>query len=74
MKDLGYGRDYVYDHETPQGFSGQNYFPDDMPRSAFYLPKESGFEIEIKKRLADWATVREAYETRKLADGQRSRK
>ncbi len=59
MKDLGYGRDYAYDHETAQGFSGQNYFPDDMPRPTFYSPKESGFEVEIKKRLAAWATARE---------------
>lgn len=42
--------DYVYDHDTPQGCSGQNYFPDDLPRQAFYEPVERGFEREMKKR------------------------
>ena len=58
MKELGYGRDYVYDHDTDEGFSGQNYFPDEMPRSQFYRPAERGFEREIGKRLAWWARRR----------------
>jgi putative ATPase len=59
MKDLGYGRDYVYDHDTDEGFSGQNYFPDEMERRRFYHPVERGFEREIGKRLAWWARKRE---------------
>ncbi len=62
MKDLEYGRDYMYDHETPQGFSGQNYFPEEMSRPTFYTPKESGFEVEIKKRLAHWTALRQTIE------------
>jgi len=54
MKDLGYGRDYVYDHDTEAGFSGQDYFPDDMERRRFYRPLERGFEREVAKRLAWW--------------------
>lgn len=60
MKDLGYGKGYAYDHDTEEGFSGQNYFPDDMPRRAFYRPVERGFEREIRKRLDYWAKLRGA--------------
>jgi putative ATPase len=59
MKNLGYGKGYEYDHSTEEGFSGQNYFPDAMPREAFYKPKETGFEREIAKRLEYWAKLRE---------------
>jgi putative ATPase len=58
MKDLGYGKGYVYDPQTPEGFSGQNYFPDEMPREAFYAPTEFGLEKEIKARLDRWASLR----------------
>jgi putative ATPase len=58
MKDLGYGSGYAYDHEAEDGFSGQNYFPDDMPRGQFYRPRERGFERDILKRLAYWARLR----------------
>jgi putative ATPase len=59
MKDLGYGKNYVYDPDTPEGFSGQNYFPDEMPRATFYEPTEYGLEKEIKARLDRWAKLRE---------------
>jgi len=59
MKDLGYGKNYAYDHDTPEGFSGQNYFPDEMPRQQFYRPTERGFEREVAKRLAYWQKLRE---------------
>jgi putative ATPase len=51
MKSLDYGKDYDYDHDTPQGFSGQHYFPSNVERQAFYQPVERGFEREMKKRL-----------------------
>ncbi len=59
MKDLGYGRDYIYDPDTASGFSGQNCFPDAMARQKFYYPVERGFEREIKKRLDYWDAMRE---------------
>ena len=59
MKNLGYGKGYAYDHDTPEGFSGQNYFPDGMAREQFYTPVERGFEREIKKRLDYWAGLRQ---------------
>jgi putative ATPase len=59
MKKLGYGRGYVYDHATEEGFSGQNYFPESVERRAFYRPQERGFEREIKKRLDYWDKLRE---------------
>ncbi len=60
MKDLGYGRGYEYDHDVEDGFSGQNYFPDDISRQRFYTPKEVGFERDIQKRLAYWDKLRRA--------------
>ena len=59
MKDLGYGDGYLYDHDAEEGFSGQNYFPEDMPRRAFYQPGERGFERDIRKRLEYWQRLRE---------------
>ncbi len=59
MKEQEYGTGYIYDPDTPEGFSGQNYFPDDMPRQKFYNPPERGFEREINKRLAYWQKLRE---------------
>jgi putative ATPase len=58
MKELGYGKGYDYDHDTEDGFSGQNYFPDGMARRNFYDPPERGFEREIRKRLDYWAKLR----------------
>ncbi|MEH6403370.1 MAG: replication-associated recombination protein A [Sneathiella sp.] len=58
MKDLGYGKDYAYDHDAEDGFSGANYFPDDMPRQEYYKPVERGFERDIAKRLDYWSRLR----------------
>jgi putative ATPase len=58
MKDLGYGKDYAYDHDAEDGFSGQSYFPDEMKREQYYSPVERGFERDIKKRLEYWARLR----------------
>ncbi len=59
MKDIGYGAGYAYDHATEEGFSGQNYFPDELAREIFYEPVDRGFEREIAKRLAYWQRLRE---------------
>ena len=59
MKDLGYGAGYEYDHGTEEGFSGQDYFPEEMARQRFYSPVERGFEREIAKRLDYWSRLRE---------------
>ena len=58
MKELGYGKNYAYDHDAPDAFSGQTDFPDKMPRRQFYKPPERGFEREINKRLAYWDKLR----------------
>jgi putative ATPase len=60
MQELGYGKDYAYDHDAPEAFSGQNYFPDGMARPRFYDPADRGFEREIRKRLDYWAKLRMA--------------
>jgi putative ATPase len=59
MEDEGYGSDYRYDHDQPDAFSGQNYFPGDFKkRPQYYDPVERGFERDIKKRLEYWAKLR----------------
>ena len=59
MKDQGYGAGYAYDHDAEDGFSGQDYFPDDMPRARFYEPVERGFERELKKRCEYFSRLRD---------------
>ena len=58
MKDEDYGAGYRYDHDEPDAFSGQDYFPEDMGRQSFYDPPDRGFEREIRKRLDYWARLR----------------
>ena len=58
MKDLGYGKGYAYDHDTKDGFSGANYWPDELPPQTFYTPTDRGMERRIAERLAAWAALR----------------
>ena len=58
MKGQGYGDGYIYDHDTPEGFSGQDYFPEKVGRQEFYRPVERGFEREVKKRLEYFSRLR----------------
>ncbi|MEL6977176.1 MAG: replication-associated recombination protein A [Pseudomonadota bacterium] len=58
MKRQGFGAGYAYDHDAPDGFSGQNYFPDGMDRPEYYQPVERGFEREMKKRLEYFVKLR----------------
>ena len=65
MKGQGYGEGYIYDHNTPEGFSGQEYFPEKLGRQNFYRPVERGFEREITKRLDYFSRLR----AKKAEDG-----
>jgi putative ATPase len=58
MKAEGYGKGYVYDHDTNEGFSGQDYFPPEMPRESYYDPGGRGFEAELRERLLSFAAAR----------------
>ncbi len=58
MKTLGYGKDYAYDHDADGGFSGANYWPDEMRPETFYRPTDRGHEKRIAERLAAWAGLR----------------
>jgi putative ATPase len=66
MKGQGYGAGYIYDHDTPEGFSGQEYFPEKIGRQSFYQPVERGFERELAKRLEYFSRLR----SKKAEDGQ----
>jgi len=58
MKDIGYGSGYSYDHESDDGFSGDNYWPEDMEPERFYQPADRGFEHKIRERLEYWENLR----------------
>ncbi len=60
MKDIGYGKDYSYDHESEHGFSGDNYWPKEMEPQVYYAPVERGFERKIAERIAYWEKLRHA--------------
>jgi putative ATPase len=58
MKDIGYSRGYRYDHDEAEGFSGGDYWPEEMEPQAFYKPTDRGFEKEIAARIAEWDKLR----------------
>jgi putative ATPase len=58
MKDIGYGKGYAYDHDAPEGFSGEDYWPEEMDAQNFYTPSPRGFEARIAERLAYWDRLR----------------
>ncbi|MEI8295675.1 MAG: replication-associated recombination protein A [Alphaproteobacteria bacterium] len=59
MREEGYAKGYQYDHDTPEGFSGQEYFPDGMTPQNYYHPVDRGFEREIRKRIDYWQKLKE---------------
>jgi len=60
MKQIGYGKGYAYDHDADDGFSGANYWPEEMEPQEYYHPVERGFERQISERIAYWNKLREA--------------
>ena len=60
MKQIGYGRNYQYDHAMEGGFSGDNYWPEEMEPRTFYEPTDRGFEKKVAERIAWWEEQRKA--------------
>ncbi len=58
MKQVGYGKGYQYDHDAAEGFSGANYWPEEMTPQTFYAPTDRGFEARIAERIAHWDRLR----------------
>ena len=58
MKDIGYGKGYAYDHDVEEGFSGANYWPEEMQPAELYRPVPRGLEAKIAERLAYWNGLR----------------
>jgi putative ATPase len=58
MKDIGYGESYAYDHDAEDGFSGADYWPEEMEAQTFYEPVERGFERKVKERIEYWGKLR----------------
>jgi putative ATPase len=65
MKSIGYGKGYRYDHEAAEGFSGDNYWPEEMTPQSFYEPTDRGFEKRLRERLDHWDALR-----RELREGR----
>jgi len=59
MKDMGFGKGYLYDHDMPSGCAGQDFFPNNLPRHVLYYPKERGFERDLRKRIDFFQKQRE---------------
>jgi putative ATPase len=59
MKQIGYGHGYTYDHDAEDGFSGDDYWPEELPPQTFYEPVERGFERQVRERIAYWTKLRE---------------
>ncbi|WP_119084056.1 replication-associated recombination protein A [Altererythrobacter sp. B11] len=58
MKDIGYGTGYAYDHDAEEGFSGADYWPEEMEPQTYYAPVERGFERQVKERITYWNRLR----------------
>jgi putative ATPase len=58
MKEIGYGEGYTYDHDTKEGFSGDDYWPEELEPQTYYRPVERGFEREVQKRMEWWTKQR----------------
>ena len=59
MRDIGYGKGYSYDHDSDGGFSGANYWPDELPPHQYYEPSGRGFEARVAERMAHWQALRD---------------
>ncbi|MEB3415757.1 replication-associated recombination protein A [Alteriqipengyuania sp. WL0013] len=59
MKDIGYGSGYTYDHDADEGFSGDNYWPEEMEPQTYYEPVERGFERKVRERIAYWDNLKQ---------------
>jgi putative ATPase len=64
MKTVGYGKGYAYDHNADEGFSGQDYWPEEMGPQVFYDPTDRGFEARVKERLDYWQQRRKELQQR----------
>ena len=69
MKDIGYGKGYAYDHNAEEGFSGADYWPEELERQEFYQPSERGFEARVRERLEYWAERRQALQSAESKQG-----
>lgn len=65
MKDLGYGKNYQYDHNAEDGFSGQDCLPERVAERVYYKPGGFGFEREIQKRMDWWDSKRKEKQDKK---------
>jgi putative ATPase len=69
MKNVGYGKGYAYDHDADEGFSGQDYWPEEMEAQSFYQPTDRGFEARVKERLDYWEQRRKELQERQSEAG-----
>jgi putative ATPase len=65
MKELGYGKDYAYPHDAPEGVVAADYLPEELAGKAFYRPIDRGYEQKIRERLSLWRSLKAERETKK---------
>jgi putative ATPase len=59
MRELGYGRDYEYAHDAPDGFVAARNLPEGVDAGPFYEPTHAGAEREVAERLSRWRKRRD---------------
>ena len=73
MKNVGYGKGYAYDHDADEGFSGQDYWPEEMEPQTFYEPTDRGFEARVRERLEYWERAAQRAATKRRRRGLSAR-
>ena len=53
MKEMSYGKDYKYAHQFEDNFTLQEYLPDQLKGTAFYMPQKNAREEEMRKFLKE---------------------
>lgn len=67
MKELGYGEDYEYAHDSPLSTTDMETFPERLKGKKYYHPGHLGFEKEIKKRIDWWDALKERIRKEKIS-------
>jgi putative ATPase len=73
MKELGYHRGYRYAHDSPDAYLPQEYLPDTLRGSTFYIPGGFGQEKKIAERLEWWARLKSGEQKRDREEEERER-
>ena len=68
MKDLNYGKGYVYAHDTEEKMARMECLPESLKGTRYYHPTESGEEKAVKERLEEKKILIKTYGQEMLKD------